>query len=313
VTGTGIAHFDDAVAVERRLGHLNARWTFLGEAAGSVGVGVRRLEVAAGAWSTPVHDHGGAEEIFYVLAGRGLSWCDGATAEIGVGDCIVYIAGGGAHSLHALEPLDVLAFGPRHRDPSTRYPRLGLSMIGSRFAQSFPQAPDGAPLQFARELELGPPPLPAAPGPREHIVNVADVEPQTVERPRIARTRRNLGRAAGSVATGLQHVEVVPERMSAPAHCHSLEEEIFVILDGEGALMLDGAPTPVRAGNVVSRPPGTGVAHAFVAGPGGLRYLAYGTREQGDMCYYPDSGKIAFRGVGVIARVERVDYWDGED
>jgi uncharacterized cupin superfamily protein len=309
----GIAHLDDASAVERRLGHLNARWTFLGEAAGSVSVGVRRIEVAAGGWSTPVHDHGGAEEIFYVLAGRGLSWRDGATAEIGAGDCIVYLAGGGGHSLHALEPLDVLAFGPRPRDTSTRYPRLGLSMIGSRFAQSVAQPRDGAPLQFARELELGPPALPAAPGPREQIVNVADVEPLTIERPRIARTRRNLGRAAGSIATGLQHVEVMPGRASAPAHCHSLEEEIFVILDGDGALLLDGAPTPVRAGHVVSRPPATGIAHSFTAGPGGLRYLAYGTREPGDVCFYPDSQKIAFGGVGVIARIERLDYWDGED
>jgi uncharacterized cupin superfamily protein len=313
VAGAGIAHFDEADTLERRLGHLNARWTLLGEAAGSVGVGVRRIEVAPGGWSTPVHDHGGAEEIFYVLAGRGLSWCDGVTAEIGAGDCIVYLAGGGGHTLHALEPLDVLAFGPRPRDTSTRLPRLGLSMIGSRLAQSVSHPRGGAPLQFAREIELGPPALPAAVGPRERIVNVADVEPQTVERPRVARTRRDLGRAAGSVATGLQHVEVMPERMSAPSHCHSIEEEIFVILDGEGTLLLDGASNPVRGGHVVSRPPGTGVAHAFVAGPGGLRYLAYGTRELADICFYPDSQKISFRGVGVIARVERLDYWDGED
>ena len=29
--------------------------------------------------------------------------------------------------------------------------------------------------------------------------------------------------------------------------------------------------------------------------------------------YYPRSGKISFRGVGVIGRLEQVDYWDGED
>ena len=29
--------------------------------------------------------------------------------------------------------------------------------------------------------------------------------------------------------------------------------------------------------------------------------------------YYPRSGKISFRGVGVIGRIEQVDYWDGED
>ena len=64
--------------------------------------------------------------------------------------------------------------------------------------------------------------------------------------PRVARTRRNLGRAAGSVTTGLQHVVVAPGKESAPAHCHSLEEEIFVILDGDGVLVLGEEETPVR-------------------------------------------------------------------
>ena len=72
--------------------------------------------------------------------------------------------------------------------------------------------------------------------------------------------------------------------------------------------------TPIRAGHVVSRPAGTGVSHVFRAGDSGLTYLAYGTREPGDVCYYPRSNKIAFRGVGVMARLERItDYWDGED
>jgi hypothetical protein len=31
------------------------------------------------------------------------------------------------------------------------------------------------------------------------------------------------------------------------------------------------------------------------------------------MCFYPRSNKISFRGLGVIARVERLEYWDGED
>jgi uncharacterized cupin superfamily protein len=51
----------------------------------------------------------------------------------------------------------------------------------------------------------------------------------------------------------------------------------------------------------------------FRAGQGGLTYLAFGTREPADVCYYPRSNKINFGGVGVIARLERLDYWDGED
>ncbi len=140
-----------------------------------------------------------------------------------------------------------------------------------------------------------------------------DVEAVTVERPRVVRTRRNLGRSAGSITTGIQHVEVAPGKESAPPHCHSLEEEIFVILDGDGVLVLGDEETTLRAGHVISRPAGTGVAHMFRAGPSGLTYLAYGMRHNGDVCYYPRSNKIAFKGVRLMARLERLDYWDGED
>jgi len=309
----GITHLDDVTAVDRSVGHLQGRWTSLGEPAGSVTVGVRRIEVADGGWSTPVHDHGGAEEIFYVLGGRGVLWHDGRTAEIRGGDTIVCLAGAGGHTLYGRESLDVLAFGPRGLDSSIRFPRLGLSGIGNRFAESVAQEPGALPFQYLRESALGPPELPE-PGPRPStIVNVDDVEPVTVERPIVARTRHNLGVAAGSIATGLQHVTVVPGRASAPAHCHSLEEEIFVVLDGEGTLRLDAQELPVRAGHVVSRPAGTGVSHVFLAGPSGLTFLAYGTRERGDVCYYPRSRKVRLSGVGVYLRAEALDYWDGED
>jgi uncharacterized cupin superfamily protein len=310
----GIAHLDEAPIRDDNLGHLRGRWTMVGVAAGCVNVGVRRIELPAGGWSTPAHEHGRDEEIFYVLSGQGLSWQAGEVSEVRAGDCMVYLPGAGAHTLHATEPLTVLAFGERNDDESVGFPRLGLSYVGNRMAESTPARIDGVPAQFVRESELGPPPLPPEPGPRPPtIVNVNDVEAVTVERPRVARTRRNLGRAAGSTATGIQHVEVFPGMESAPAHCHSLEEEIFIVLDGEGVVVLGEQEIPVRPGHVISRPAGTGVAHVFRAGAGGLTYLAYGMRNPGDVCYYPRSNKVAFRGIGIIARLERLDYWDGED
>ena len=311
----GITHLDEAPSRPLQIGHLAAIWTMLGEAAGCVNVGVRRIQVDAGSWSTPAHDHGGEEEIFYVLSGRGLSWHRAEASEIAAGDCIVYLAGRGAHTLHAVDAgLDVLAFGLRGRDTSVRFPRLGGSLVGARWVESGEGAKDGFPIQFVKEAEIGPPELPDEPDPRpKTIVNLADVEAETLERARVVRTRRNLGRAAGSVTTGLQHVEVAPGKESSAQHCHSLEEEIFVVLDGDGVLVLGEEETPVRAGTVVARPPATGVAHVFRAGDSGLTYLAYGTREPGDVCYYPRSNKVFFRGLGLIARVEPLDYWDGED
>jgi uncharacterized cupin superfamily protein len=179
--------------------------------------------------------------------------------------------------------------------------------------ESGPQAIDGVPIQFVREAELGPPEL-GEPGERAStVVNLADVESRHFGRGTVASERRDLGRAVGSRQTGLQHYRVEPGKNATPAHCHSVEEEIFVVLGGEGALVLEGEETPVRPGHVVACPPATGLSHHFRAGEDGLEFLAYGTRDPADMCYYPRSNKISFRGLGVIGRLERLDYWDGED
>ena len=285
----------------------------LGEAAGSVGVGVRRIEIEAGGWSTPAHEHGREEEIFYVLSGRGFSWQAGATHEIRAGDCVVYLAGRGAHTMHALKPLDVLAFGPRLDDESVGFPRIGLSLVGRRAVETVAGVADGYPVQFVREAEAGPPELPEpSPRPRS-IVNAAEVEPEERDGATVGRRRRDLGRAAGSVRTGLRLYDALPGKLGAPPHCHSAEAELFVVLAGDGVLLLGDEEHEVRPGHVVARPAGTGVAHAFRAGAEGLSYLAYGTREPNDIVFYPRSGKVYFRGVDLVARIERLNLWEGEE
>ena len=127
------------------------------------------------------------------------------------------------------------------------------------------------------------------------------------------RTRRDIGRGAGSQLSGLQHVTVTPGRRSSVRHCHSHEHELFVVLSGGATLLLGDERFDVRPGSIVDRPPGTGVAHSFEAGDDGLVLLAYGTRDASDACWYPDSRKISSRGLGVIYRVETLDYWDGEE
>ena len=55
---------------------------------------------------------------------------------------------------------------------------------------------------------------------------------------------------------------------------------------------------------MIARPPGTRIAHFIKAGANGMTCLVYGTREPNDICYYPRSNKIGFRGVGVLGRIE---------
>ena len=115
--------------------------------------------------------------------------------------------------------------------------------------------------------------------------------------------------------------QLAPGHRGSVPHCHSAEEEVFVILDGTATLELWPSPRsedeaieeiPLRAGHVVARPAGTRVSHSFRAGRDGVTMLLYGTRDKNDVCWYPRSKKMFWRGVGVIGRIETLDYFDGE-
>jgi uncharacterized cupin superfamily protein len=188
------------------------------------------------------------------------------------------------------------------------WPRTGISLLGS----SWVTVGEGESWD-AREAAAGEPEL-AEPSERPgSIASLAEVQSEPWGQGRVEITRRDLGRAAGSVTTGLKHVSVKPGKWGTVPHCHSAEEELFVALAGTGTLLLGDDEQPIEPGHVFSRPAGTGVAHAMLAGEEGLVYLAYGTREPNDISYYPRSNKVFIRGVGLIGRVERLDYWDGED
>jgi uncharacterized cupin superfamily protein len=108
-------------------------------------------------------------------------------------------------------------------------------------------------------------------------------------------------------------LEIEPGMHGYPAHCHSAEEELFVVLDGDGTLLLGSDAHPVRRGHVVSCPAGSGLAHRFRAGDGGLTVIAYGERKPDDVAWYPRSQKVFMRGLDVAFRVQEVDYWEGEE
>jgi uncharacterized cupin superfamily protein len=312
----GIVHWDDVESGRAELGHLAGTWRDLGRAAGSIGVGVRRIEIDAGKWSTPVHRQTAEEEIFYVLGGSGISLQDEEAYEVRTGDCLVHLAGGKTHTLRAGEEgLDVLAFGTRARTEIGHLPRAGVAWV----ARTWTDVGIGE-YPWEREVAAGEPEVPEASKRPPSIVNLEDAPSEDEGR------GRYLGEGAGSQLTGLNWALLDAGEIGAPPHCHSAEEEIFVVLDGDGTLELTPAPQasrlhgaeaapkahPVRAGSVVSRPPGTRIAHALRAAPGGMTYLAYGTREPDDMAYYPRSNKIFFRGLGLIARLESLEYDDGE-
>ena len=316
----GIAHWDDARTWRGERGHIAGTWRSLTGRA-SKALGVKRITVDSGMWSTPLHVEGAEEEIFYVLGGSGLSvqWegeGEPAAYAVAAGDAIVHLALENAHTLQAGdEGLDVLAFGQRtYANGVTWLPRAGVAWLGETWA------PVGAEADqpWGREAVAGPPDVAEASPRPANIVNVDDVDAAERDTTTVGRRVRDLGRAAGSQQTGLRHAEVLPGKLNAAPHCHSAEEEIFVCLAGSGELLLwerDGVTEHrVHAGSVVVRPAGTGVAHAFRGGEKGMTLLLYGPRDPNDILLYPRSGKVFFRGIGLVTRVgEPLDYWEGED
>jgi uncharacterized cupin superfamily protein len=311
-----IANWNDVDGERLEKGHLCGTWRDLGTAAGSQRVGVNRIEVEPGRWSTPAHAELAAEEIFFVVGGSGMAWQDTTACEIAAGDCIVHRLAS-THTFRAGDDgLDLLAFGERNDATYTHFPRVGA--IGN-YPGVMLDVSQG-PRAWDREAQAGEPEFPAARARPDNIVNAHTVEPE-YEGP-VGRWAL-MGRKAGAERTGLNWARLEAGQEGAPPHCHSVEEELFVVLEGTGTLELWPSPVraengreresyDLRAGDVVSRPAGTGMAHLIRAGDEAMTFLAYGTRDTSDVCYYPRSNKIYWRGVGLIARLDHLSYDDGE-
>jgi uncharacterized cupin superfamily protein len=250
----------------------------IGLTAGALNVGLHRLQLGPG--ETAAQSDAPVEEIVYVHEGTG-SWESGAgKADVRAGDCGVRLVQDEGHLLRAgNDGLTVFAF---------------VSPIARKL---YSQAANRAP----------------------QIVNVdameADYEGESGKWVVVARK-------AGAVLGGLNWGHLEPGRAGASPHLHSADEEVFVILEGGGTLELWPSPVraeetkpeehEIRAGDVVWRPPSTGISHFLRSGHEGMTFLVYGTREPNDVCYYPRSNKTYWRGVGLIARLETLGYDDGE-
>jgi uncharacterized cupin superfamily protein len=311
----GVVHWDEVEWHHRAKGEMDARWQQLGNAAGTVEVGVNRVRVERGRLPTPPHSHGASEETYFVLAGSGLAWQDGEVHEVRPLDCVVQRANELEHTFVAgPDGLEYLVFGTRHPTelgwlPRSRAIRLGWPWVEGRDDDPWDVEATVEPLAYGE------------PAPRpDNIVNVDEVEQDVrpgrwVSAP-LATTER-------SRQAGLLWERLEPAKRGAMPHSHSAEEEVFVMLEGAATLELWPSPRKerggetkeeieIRAGHLVARPPGTGYSHSFVAGPDGVTMLVYGTRKPNDIAWYPRSQKINFRGLGVITRIETLDYYEGE-
>lgn len=109
---------------------------------------------------------------------------------------------------------------------------------------------------------------------------------------------------------------VAPGQQSCPYHYHFAEEEMFIVLQGEGTLRVAGELLPIRAGDVITIPAGPDYPHHILNTSGApLHYLSISTQKEPEICVYPDSGKVGSfaPGLRLLQRHEAgLDYWDGE-
>jgi uncharacterized cupin superfamily protein len=129
---------------------------------------------------------------------------------------------------------------------------------------------------------------------------------------------RTASLSAGTAARrlGAGYDVLAPGARACPYHYHLAEEELFVVLEGEGTLRVAGDSVPVRAGDVVFIPPGPEYPHQFInTGSAPMRYLSIGMRAEPEVCVYPDSDKVGVFAPGLRRlhrRGDAVDYWEGE-
>ncbi len=124
---------------------------------------------------------------------------------------------------------------------------------------------------------------------------------------------------------GCAYTEVAPGKTACPYHVHHAEDEMLVILAGEGTYRFGGRTYAVKGGDVLGAPiGGADYAHQLInTGTENLRYLVISSKADIDVCEYPDSGKIGVYSDAVAGTARRhlrfmgreensLEYFDGE-
>lgn len=98
----------------------------------------------------------------------------------------------------------------------------------------------------------------------------------------------------GAKKLGYNLTELPPGKAQAPFHNHYGEEEMFLVLEGEGELRFGKERYRIRKHDVIACPTGgPEVAHQIInTGNTTLRYLAVSNVVDIETCEYPDSNKI---------------------
>jgi uncharacterized cupin superfamily protein len=155
------------------------------------------------------------------------------------------------------------------------------------------------------------------------VMNLGDVEFDDIEDNGYYTSKRgSISDRIGARQLGYNLTVLPPGKAQCPFHSHHGEEEMFLILEGEGELRFGDQRYPIRQHDVIACPTGgPQVAHQIInTGTTPMRYLALSNVVEIETCEYPDSNKImvaagprGHRGLRKMFRAENtVDYYDRE-
>jgi len=155
------------------------------------------------------------------------------------------------------------------------------------------------------------------------FVNLDEVHFDDVEENGYYTSRRACFSASiGARQLGYNLTELPPGKSQCPFHSHRAEEEMFLILEGEGELRFGSERHRIRKHDVIACPTGGAeVAHQIInTGSTVMRYLSLSNAADVEVCEYPDSNKIGvFASTpgapglrGLHRAASAVDYYDGE-
>jgi uncharacterized cupin superfamily protein len=112
-----------------------------------------------------------------------------------------------------------------------------------------------------------------------------------------------LARHFGLTRIGIHHERLPPGRRSSFPHAEMLEEEFVYVLEGKPDVWLDGELYPLKPGDSVGFPAGTGITHTFINNTDEeVRLLVIGEASRSDnRIFYPKN---------LDMREKRSDWWE---
>jgi uncharacterized cupin superfamily protein len=112
--------------------------------------------------------------------------------------------------------------------------------------------------------------------------------------PGIGAEGANISRTLGLTMLGASYFEVKPGESAFPFHVHYLEDEIIVILEGEGTYRFGDGAQPVSVGDVLGAPAGRSEwAHQLVnTGSAPLKYICIANQTETNVVELPEQGVV---------------------